>query len=113
MTKVAISHEVNFKGEPKRWWVTANCCETDPFALLLRPWIVTHAWSDAVWWANWHAAEHQRLVCPCCGHSPKVASLTPLDQNTVRIGGDRLFRRVRGGWTEVVTAGQATMGAAR
>lgn len=87
-------------GRPKGWVVTCtDCMGGDFLGSLLRPVVSAHLWVDALWWANWHAREHDLTECGRCSHRPAVEPVTVLDGDTVKVG-ERLFRRVPGGWQE-------------
>lgn len=93
-----------------RWQVTCDTCKPDSFNDLfgVRSFVRTAQWSDALWWANWHRAEHQRTTCGCCGHIPPIDPITVLDGNAVRVG-ERLFLRDGTGWVQVATHGNTTI----
>lgn len=57
------------------------------------------AWQQAMWWARWHADEHERVRCAGCHHSPEVPPITILDGDTVKVG-SRVFLRDGMSWRE-------------
>lgn len=79
-------------GKSHGWLVTCSRCPDESKPLFLQPLLRADRWADALWWANWHAAEHDRTHCHCCDRPRAVPRITVLDSNTVKVG-TRVFIR--------------------
>jgi len=78
------------------------CSGNDLVNLYVFPWLRAADLADAMWWANWHAAEHTRTRCQSCDRDHKIPPVEVLDQKTAKVG-DRLFVRTGpGAWAEAI-----------
>ena len=87
------------------WGVICSRCPELGQLMWLKPILraVPEAWDQAMWWAIWHAAEHDRTRCECCGRDRDVPPLMILDARTVKVG-ERLFvSDPEVGWREVAS----------
>lgn len=85
----------------KQWIVTCTRCSGTPFPFEAVVRCAENAWNEAMWWALWHNAEHDRTRCGSCDRDHRVPSVTILDDKAVKVG-ERMFVRdpdVR--WREV------------
>lgn len=83
----------------RKWMVYCNLCDG---SWLARPWVAAApgAWDQALWWGNWHDAEHQRTQCESCERHEHIPVAKVHTDRLITIG-DRIFTRTYGtSWQE-------------